>query len=301
MVDALITALTRCHRQGTRLRAADWQHAVQSQAEAYAVQDGVAAALGWPMDRWKSGAARREGPYGHSPVNLIAGQHLLGVEVEVALRLARDVGPAEAQGETDGLIDAMCVAVELIASRWEEGLAAPELLRFADHQSNAGLLLGEWLPYRPLDWARVPWRLTLEGQPGSPAWAVTRWPTSRRRAPLAAPRHARGSGAQGRQRRDHGRVGGAASPWQRHVGRARDGGGWAASAFQPRREQRGEGQHVQQHRGPEPAAEARLGALVPQQLCPSSAPGQPPNSASACSVPSATRQLPRWAARLSPQ
>ena len=165
MVEQLITALTRCHREGTRLRAADWQHAVQDQAEAYAVQDGVAAVLGWPMDRWKSGAARREGPYGHSPVNPIAGPHLLGVEVEVALRLARDVGPAEAQGETDGLIDAMCVAVELIASRWEEGLAAPELLRFADFQSNAGLLLGEWLPYRPLDWARVPWRLTLEGQP----------------------------------------------------------------------------------------------------------------------------------------
>lgn len=165
MVNHLITALTRCHREGTRLCAADWAHVVQSQADAYAVQDGVAAALGWPMDRWKSGAGRREGPYGHSPVSPVAGRHLLGVEVEVALRLARDVGPGESPDEPVGLIDAMCVAVELIASRWEEGLAAPELLRFADFQSNAGLLLGEWLPYRPLDWARVPWRLSLEGQP----------------------------------------------------------------------------------------------------------------------------------------
>ena len=36
-------------------------------------------------------------------------------------------------------VDAMAVAVELVASRWTEGLAAPELLRMAEHQSNAGL------------------------------------------------------------------------------------------------------------------------------------------------------------------
>ena len=39
------------------------------------------------------------------------------------------------------------------------------LLRMADHQSNAGLLLGEWQPYRDLDWANLEWRLALPGQP----------------------------------------------------------------------------------------------------------------------------------------
>jgi 2-keto-4-pentenoate hydratase len=115
----------------------------------------------------------------------VASQHLLGIEVEVALRLGRDVSPAPAQEPLTDAIDAMCVSIELIASRWEEGLAAPELLRFADHQSNAGLLLGDWQPYRPLDWAALPWRLRLEGQPkiarqgghalADPAWVVPHW------------------------------------------------------------------------------------------------------------------------------
>lgn len=59
----------------------------------------------------------------------------------------------------------MCIAVELVASRWAEGLNAPALLRMADFQSNAGLLLGPWQPYQALDWANVAWRLALPGQP----------------------------------------------------------------------------------------------------------------------------------------
>lgn len=149
----LIQQLAACHHSGTRLRAADWAHAVQSEADAYAVQDGVAAALGWPLDRWKSGGAGRQGPFSHSPVNPEAGTTLLGVEAEVALRV-----------DAEGAPEAMCIAVELVASRWAEGLEAPALLRMADHQSNAGLLLGEWQPYRALDWANLEWRLALPGQ-----------------------------------------------------------------------------------------------------------------------------------------
>ena len=58
----------------------------------------------------------------------------------------------------------MCIAVELVASRWAEGLDAPALLRMADHQSNAGLLLSEWQPWRELDWGQLDWRLHLPGQ-----------------------------------------------------------------------------------------------------------------------------------------
>jgi hypothetical protein len=151
---SLIQALATCHRDGTRLKATDWAHAVLNEADAYAVQEGVAAALGWKFDRWKSGGAGRQGPFSHSPVNPVAGTSLLGVEAEVALRV-----------DAQGAPEAMCIAVELVASRWLEGLAAPDLLRMADHQSNAGLLLGPWQPCRPLDWAQLEWRLTLPGQP----------------------------------------------------------------------------------------------------------------------------------------
>ena len=67
----LITALIQARLSGQPLRAADWVNAVHSEAEAYAyaVQDGVAAALGWaegPLVRhWKSGGATRSGPFIH--------------------------------------------------------------------------------------------------------------------------------------------------------------------------------------------------------------------------------------------
>lgn len=154
MTEALIQALATCHRDGSRLCATDWGDAVRSEADAYAVQRGVARALGWPLDRWKSGGAGPQGPFSHSPVNPVAGTALLGLEAEVALRVAADGSP-----------EAMCIAVELVASRWAEGMDAPALLRMADFQSNAGLLLGDWQPYRALDWANVEWRLSLPGQP----------------------------------------------------------------------------------------------------------------------------------------
>lgn len=152
--NALIEELAACHRKGTRLRAADWVDAVRDEADAYAVQDGVAQALGWRFDRWKSGGASVQGPFSHSPVNPVAGASLLGVEAEVALRV-----------DANGAPEAMCIAVELVASRWQEGLDAPALLRMADHQSNAGLLLGPWQPWHELDWGQLAWRLQLDGQP----------------------------------------------------------------------------------------------------------------------------------------
>lgn len=174
MTQALIDALAACHRQGTRLKSADWADAVRDEADAYRVQHGVAAALGWPLDRWKSGGAGPQGPFSHSPVNPVAGTALLGVEAEVALRV-----------DSDGQPEAMCLAIELVASRWEEGLDAPALLRMADHQSNAGLLLGPWQPYHALDWAQLTWRLALPGQPdivrtgghslGNPAGVLPAW------------------------------------------------------------------------------------------------------------------------------
>ncbi|MDR7268017.1 hypothetical protein J2X20_000646 [Pelomonas saccharophila] len=151
---ALIERLAACHRDGSRLKAADWADAVRDEADAYAVQDGVAQALSWRFERWKSGGASAQGPFSHSPVNPVAGKSLLGVEAEVALRV-----------DSSGAPEAMCIAIELVASRWQEGLDAPALLRMADHQSNAGLLLGPWRPYRELDWSQLEWRLTLPGQP----------------------------------------------------------------------------------------------------------------------------------------
>lgn len=186
MIQALITQLAASHAQGTQLDAATWADAVRNEADAYAVQDGVARALDWPLELWKSGGAGRQGPFSHSPVNPVVGASLLGIEAEVALRLARDVTPEAAQGPlAEDLVDAMCIAVECVASRWQQGMDAPALLRMADFQSNAGLLLGPWQPWRALDWTQLAWRLTLPGQPditrrgghslGDPAGVLPAW------------------------------------------------------------------------------------------------------------------------------
>lgn len=151
---ALIAALASAHRSGQLLDANDWTGTVRDDADAYAVQTGVAAMLDWPATRWKSGGAGPQGPFSHSPVAPSAGRALLGIEAEVALRL-----------DADGAPEAMCIAVECVASRWRQGLDAPALLRMADFQSNAGLLLGPWQPYRVLDWSSLAWRLTLAGLP----------------------------------------------------------------------------------------------------------------------------------------
>ena len=202
--DDLIHALALARTSGEALHAADWAEAVLDEDQAYAVQDGVAARLGWslggsspgvPVRHWKSGGATRAGPFSHSPLDpagigsVGVTWPLLGVEAEIALRLGRDVTPEAAAGmqpgEADAWIDAMAISVELVASRWHEGLAAPALLRMADHQSHGALLLGPWQAWRRLDWPRLQWRLSQQDVPvitqrgghslDDPAWLLPAW------------------------------------------------------------------------------------------------------------------------------
>jgi hypothetical protein len=208
----LVEALVAARSAGQRLPAAQWRDAVLSEEQAYAVQDGVAALLGWTADdglvrHWKSGGASRSGPFSHSPLdpsgidNVSRAWPLLGIEAEIALRLGRDVSPADARAmrpeDADAWIDAMAVSVELVASRWSEGLAAPALLRMADCQSHGALMLGPWQAYRRLDWANLPWRLSqqdaalIERRGGhsldDPAWVLPAWLTHLSRSGSTVP------------------------------------------------------------------------------------------------------------------
>lgn len=209
-LQALVQALARARHDQTRLRAADWLDAVTNEEQAYAVQQGVARTLGWVSPQrpvasaWKSGAATRDGPYGHAPLDpaglrqqrfeaLPPVDLLLGFEAEIALRLGRDVSPGQALAlqpeqvlrRPGHWIDALCVSVELVGSRWQEGLDAPELLRLADHQSHAGLLLGPWQRFAPRDWSMIGLRIAQPGRAAlrltgahallDPAWLLPAW------------------------------------------------------------------------------------------------------------------------------
>ena len=203
-IDAVAEALLRARRSGTPADATPLAGALAGAGEAYAAQQQVAQALGWFAEGtprfWKSGGPGRTQPLTHAPLPP-AGvwttaadlsrwpMHMRLVESEIALRLGREVDAALAAtldlDSARSLIDAMAVSIELVDSRWQQGLAAPALLRLADLASHAALVLGEWLPFTPRDWSAQRCRLVIGRQPalertgthscGDPAWVLADW------------------------------------------------------------------------------------------------------------------------------
>ncbi len=146
--------------------------AVPADADAaYAAQDAVAQRFGWfgaqPPRYWKSGGPSRSALQTHaalpphgvwtSPASARDWFFTLrGIEAEIALRLSQDVGPERALSldlaQATKLVDAMCVSIEIVDSRWREGLDAPALAKLADLQAHGALVLGDWVPFAPRDW-----------------------------------------------------------------------------------------------------------------------------------------------------
>jgi 2-keto-4-pentenoate hydratase len=167
-IEVAVRALVNARRSGQP--AADVS--LPDAAAAYAVQDGVAQTLGWSGDAvpkyWKSGGPSPTALQTHAPLPT-AGVwtspadartwpfRLRGIEAEIALRLGRDVDEALAatlDAEAAGaLVDAMCVSIEIVDSRWAAGLESPALAKLADLQSHGALVLGAWVPYTARDWA----------------------------------------------------------------------------------------------------------------------------------------------------
>ncbi len=179
-IDAAVQALVRArqtHQPTPALLLPD-------AAAAYAVQDGVARAFAWFGDRmpphWKSGGPSRDAVLTHaalppggvwqSPADARAWQfQLRGIEAEIALRLAHDVSPALAASldtaAAAALVDTMCVAIEIVDSRWVEGLAAPAFAKLADLQSHGALVLGPWTAVAARDWAAQGVQVRIGSQP----------------------------------------------------------------------------------------------------------------------------------------
>ena len=206
MIDAAVAALVKARHQNERTAAAEVP--LPDTAAAYAVQAGVARALGWfekdgdgaAPRYWKSGGASREALQTHaalppagiwpSPADARGWHfHLRGIEAEIALRLGQDVDAARAAAldlaAATALVDAMCVSIELVDSRWREGLEAPPLAKLADLQSHGALVLGEWLPFAPRDWGAQRCRVHIGARPvlefqgthsmGDPAFVLLAW------------------------------------------------------------------------------------------------------------------------------
>lgn len=177
---------------------------VTSSGQAYEVQQGVADRLQWFKQEtprhWKSGGPSREAVLTHAPLPpdgiwrspaASAWRFAMrGIEAEIALRLAVDVDAALAASlDRDSacqLVDAMTVSIEVVDSRWAQGMEAPALLKLADLQSHGALVLGDWLPFDAAhDWSAQVCQVQIADAPaqafrgthslGDPAYVLPAW------------------------------------------------------------------------------------------------------------------------------
>ena len=202
---AISSAIVAARRTGIPADEAPWAAAQLTPEEIYGLHDAIAAELGW-VDApgaptfWKGGGpsvdsiaafARLPAPWVQpSPGRLeVKDFHRLGIEIEVAFRLARDVSAvdlaARAVHDPAALFDGMAVTIELVDFRWKGEQKAPAVLRQVDLQSNGALIVGDWAPLRPVDWARQVAVLAVDGREvgryegahacGDPLWMASQW------------------------------------------------------------------------------------------------------------------------------
>jgi 2-keto-4-pentenoate hydratase len=171
-VTAVAEALLAARRQGVACDAAPFADALRDADDAFAVQDLVLRGLGalesgFPR-HWKAGGPGPGGVPSHAalpPQGVWSSPaeardwpcRLRLIEAEIALRLGPAITPGQAAAlrvaDLPPLLDAMAVAIELVDSRWRQGMEAPVLLKLADLQSHAALVLGDWRPFQGRDWS----------------------------------------------------------------------------------------------------------------------------------------------------
>lgn len=168
-------------------------------AGAYAIQDATLRQLG-PAGGWKVGAKGLQAEPACAPLPAtgllasgaaLAGSawRLRGIEVEVAVRLARDLVPGDAllpPAELAAAIDCVLPVIEVVDTRLADWREADPLAQLADLQSHGALVMGRPAGLRPadVDLRTVAAYLAFDGQPvastrgANPAgdvWRVLAW------------------------------------------------------------------------------------------------------------------------------
>lgn len=172
-VDLLVAA----HRGGPLIHSNDLQ--VSDTHAAYALQDAVLASIG-PVGGWKVGAksANAEptcaplpasGLVGSPAMFRLAPEALRGIELEVALRVRRDldVNPQVIPSMTlDDMFDAVFPAIELVGTRLASFDTADPLAKLADLASHSALVIGPAAAMTPgqTSLPEIRTTLTFDGQ-----------------------------------------------------------------------------------------------------------------------------------------
>jgi 2-keto-4-pentenoate hydratase len=171
--------------------------------EVYAVQDACATSGAWFAGgrprAWKLGVPDATGEASCAPLPdsgladspAQVASNLLprpGVEAEVALIIGRDIPSPQAVGPTradlEAIVEAMCVSIEIIDSRFADHTRVAAPVKLADLQTHGGLVCGARVPFRVLDWKAQRCVLVINGEtrsdtrgthPGGEPLAALRW------------------------------------------------------------------------------------------------------------------------------
>lgn len=149
-------------------------------AAGYAVQDATLAAIG-PARAWKVGAKGPQAEPNCAPLPasgvLASGVALRGaqwsmrgIEVEVALRLARDLVPGSPYVDRKLLqaaVDCVLPVIEVVETRLADWRQSDPLAQLADLQTHGALVLGQPSALAPadVDLRQVQAYLAFDGQP----------------------------------------------------------------------------------------------------------------------------------------
>ena len=146
----------------------------------YAVQDRTLDALG-PATAWKVGAKSPDSPVSCSPLpasgvlpsgTVLRGPawQLRGIEVELAVRLRRDVEDADLDTphRLASAIGEALPAIEVVETRLADWRESDPLAQLADLQNHGALVLGQAVPWPaqgPIDLRSLRATLAFDGQP----------------------------------------------------------------------------------------------------------------------------------------
>lgn len=155
MTNALTTLLLLERANGTTLAALPADLVPATLADAYAIQNETIAALG-PAGAWKVAPKPAEGEPFCSPI-LAQDVHadgvtlqraaLAGLAIEVEVAVTIGVGlPGQAGGyapaDIKSAVRSLHVVLEVVASRYHDRKAEPQLAGIADLQSNGAVIVG---------------------------------------------------------------------------------------------------------------------------------------------------------------
>jgi 2-keto-4-pentenoate hydratase len=146
--------------------------------QAYAIQDATVRQLGavggWKVGPMRPGATPNCAPIAASLIHASPARFVYDtasapeVEVEIAIRLGRDLPPRGTAYEADEMraaIVSLHPAIEMLNSRFTDRKVVSPLSTLADAQSNAAVVIGSGLQdWREVELGRVAMRLRIDGE-----------------------------------------------------------------------------------------------------------------------------------------